>query len=171
MIVDDPVDAADTLNTDLANIHDWSMKWLVKFNSDNTESMIVSRKSNRPFHPPLMMDNKIINMVSGHKDLRLTISNDGHWGKHVDLITKKAFTRVNIMRKFKLILDRRTLDKIYLTFIRHLLEYENVVWDFKTVYLTNKLESAQAEAAKVVAGGTRLVSLSKLYGETGWEYL
>jgi hypothetical protein len=47
-------------------------------------------------------------MVSGHKDLRLTISNDGHWGKHVDLITKKAFTRVNIMRKFKLILDRRT---------------------------------------------------------------
>jgi hypothetical protein len=26
MIVDDPVDAADTLNTDF---HDWSMKWLV----------------------------------------------------------------------------------------------------------------------------------------------
>jgi hypothetical protein len=171
MIVDDPVDAADSLNTDLAKIHEWSMKWLVKFNSDNTESMIVSRKSNRPFHPPLMMDNKIINMVSEHKHLRLTISNDGHWGKHVDLINTKAFTRVNIMRKFKFILDRRTLDKIYLTFIRHLLEYGNVVWDFKTVYLTNKLESAQAEAANVVAGGTRLVSLSKLYGETGWEYL
>jgi hypothetical protein len=32
MIVDDPVDAAETLNTDLAKIHDWSMKWLVKFN-------------------------------------------------------------------------------------------------------------------------------------------
>ena len=101
----------------------------------------------------------------------LTISNDGNWGKHVDLITKKAFTRVNILRKFKFILDRRILDKIYLTFIRHLLEYGNVVWDFKTVYLTNKLESAQAEAANVVAEGTRLVSLSKLYGETGWEYL
>jgi hypothetical protein len=45
MIVDDPVDAAETLNTDLAKIHDWSMKWLVKFNPDKTESMIVSRKS------------------------------------------------------------------------------------------------------------------------------
>jgi hypothetical protein len=31
MIVDDPVDAAETLNTDLAKIQDWSMKWLVKF--------------------------------------------------------------------------------------------------------------------------------------------
>jgi hypothetical protein len=25
--------------------------------------------------------------------------------------------------------------------------------------------------ARVVTGGTRLVSLSKLYAETGWEYL
>jgi hypothetical protein len=38
-------------------------------------------------------------------------------------------------------------------------------------YLTNKLESVQAEAARVVTGGTHLVSLSKLYAETGWEYL
>jgi hypothetical protein len=35
----------------------------------------------------------------------------------------------------------------------------------------NKLESVQAEAARNVTGGTRLVSLSKLYAETGWEYL
>jgi hypothetical protein len=47
IIVDDPVDAAETLNTDLSKIHDWSMKWLVKFNPDKTESMIVSRKSLR----------------------------------------------------------------------------------------------------------------------------
>ena len=103
MIVDDPVDAAEILNTDLAKIHDWSMKWQVKCNPDKTESMIVSRKSNRPLHPPLMTDNTIINMVSEHKHLDLTISNDGNCGKHVDLITKKVFTRINIMRKFKFI--------------------------------------------------------------------
>jgi hypothetical protein len=34
-----------------------------------------------------------------------------------------------------------------------------------------KLESVQAEAARVVTEGTRLVSLLKLYAETGWEYL
>ena len=57
-----------------------------------------------------------------------------------------------------------------MTFIRPLLEYGDVVWDCKTVYLTNKLESVQ-EAARVVTGGTCLVSLLKLYAETGWEYL
>ena len=30
----------------------------------------------------------------------------------------------------------------------------DVVWDCKTVYLTNKLESVQAEAARVVTGDT-----------------
>ena len=68
-------------------------------------------------------------------------------------------------------LDRRTLEKSYLTFIRPLLEYGDVIWDCKTVYLTNKLESVQAEAVRVVTRGTLLVSLSKLYAETGWEYL
>jgi hypothetical protein len=63
---------------------------------------------------------------------------------------------------FKFILDRRTLEKMYLTFIRPLLEYGDVVWDCKTVYLTNKLESVQAEAAKGFTGGTRLVSISAL---------
>jgi hypothetical protein len=29
----------------------------------------------------------------------------------------------------------------------------------------------QAESARIVAGGTRLISISKLYAETGWEYL
>jgi hypothetical protein len=47
--------------------------------------------------------------------LGLEISNDGSWQKHIDLITKKAFTRVNILRKFKFIPDRKTLEKIYLT--------------------------------------------------------
>jgi hypothetical protein len=46
------------------------------------------------------MNNTIINQVTEHKHLGLEISNDGSWQKHIDLITKKAFTRVNIQRKF-----------------------------------------------------------------------
>ena len=47
IIVDDPVDAAETLNTDMRKNHDWSMKWLVKFNPDKTVSMIVFRNNLR----------------------------------------------------------------------------------------------------------------------------
>ena len=70
------------------------------------------------------------------------------------MITKKAFSRVNILRKFKFILDRKTLETIYFTFIRPLLEYADVVWDAKTQILINKLENVQVEAARIVTGGT-----------------
>jgi hypothetical protein len=117
------------------------------------------------------MNNTIINQVTEHKHLGLEISNDGSWQKHIDLITKKPFTRVNILKKFKFILDRKTLEKIYLTFIRSILEYADVVWDNKTLFLINKLENVQTEAARIVTGGTRLVSINSLYNETGCEML
>jgi hypothetical protein len=52
-----------------------------------------------------------------------------------------------------------------------ILEYADVVWDIKTQILINKLENVQVEAVRIVTGGTRLVSLSNLYIETGWEKL
>jgi hypothetical protein len=43
--------------------------------------------------------------------------------------------------------------------------------DNKTLFFINKLENVQIEAARVVTGGTRLVSINSLYKETGWETL
>jgi hypothetical protein len=165
VIVDNPRESAITLDNDMATIHAWSTKWLVNFNPQKAETMTITRKINKPFHPPLIMNNTIINQVTEHKHLGLEISNDGSWQKHIDLIIKKAFIRVNILRKFKFILDRKTLEKIYLTFIQPILEYADVVWDNKTLFLINKLENVQIEAARIVTGGTRLVSINILRRE------
>ena len=139
------------LNNDMA-IHAWSTKWLVNCSPKKTEIMTITRKINKPFHPPLIMNNTIIDQVTEHKHLCLEISNDGSWQKHIDLITKKAFTRVNILRKFNFFLDRKTLEKIYLTCIRPILEYADVVWDIKTLFLINNSENVQIEAARIVTG-------------------
>jgi len=50
IIVDNPVDAATQLNADLVKIHSWADKWLVTFNPSKTESLVISRKINRPIH-------------------------------------------------------------------------------------------------------------------------
>ena len=141
VIVDNPRESTIKLNNNMATIHAWSTKWLVNFNPQKTETMTITRKIYKSFHPPLIMNNTIINQVTEHKHLGLEISNDGSWQKHIDLITKKAFTRVNILRKFKFILDRKTLEFFYLTFIRPILDYADVVWDNKTLFLINKLEN------------------------------
>jgi hypothetical protein len=115
------------------------------------------------------LNNRILNQATEHTHLGIEISNDAIWQKHIDLITKTAFTRVYILRKFRFILERKTLEKIYLTFIRPILEYAGVVWDNNTFFLINKLENVQIEAARIVTGGTRLVYINRLCKETGCE--
>jgi hypothetical protein len=112
LIVDDPNETADSLNNDVTKIHDWATKWLVTFKAQKMETMTISRKIDKPDHPPLYRDSVDISTVSEHKHLGLVISENGSWEKHTDMIT--AYKRINILRKFKFILDRKTLEKIYL---------------------------------------------------------
>ena len=75
------------------------------------------------------------------------------------------------MRKLKFQLDRKSLETIYISFIRPLLEYANVVWDNCTQYEGDELQLNQNEAARIVTGATKLVSLQFLYIDTGLESL
>ena len=75
------------------------------------------------------------------------------------------------MRRLKFILDRKSSQTIYFAFIRHLLEYADVVWDKCTKYESNELEKNQNEAARIVTGATKSVSINALLTETRWETL
>ena len=70
------------------------------------------------------------------------------------------------MRKLKFILDRKSLEIIYTSFIRPILEYAGVVWDNCTQYEINAVEKIQIEGARIVTGTSKLVSLEKLHNET-----
>ena len=67
--------------------------------------------------------------VSSHKHLGLVLSNDCIWHQHIDYITKQAWNRINIMRKLKFKFDRNSLEIIFATFVRPLLEYRDIIWD------------------------------------------
>ena len=94
---------------------------------------------------------------------------DNHMYNHI--ITIKAWQRIHIMRKLKFRLDRKTLETIYMTFMRSILEYADVVWCNITKYEEDELEKIQLEAARIVTGTTKLISIENLYKETGWETL
>ena len=113
-------------------------------------------------HPPLIMNAVYINEVQHHKHLGVILSNDGTWHEHYNLITSKARQKIYVMRKLKFMLDRDSLNKIYISFVRPTLEYANIVWDNCTQYEANAIENIQTEAARIVTRATRLVSLDML---------
>ena len=71
------------------------------------------------------------------------------------------------MRKFKYELDCRSLGIIYISFIRPILEYGDVVWRNCNQQEKQELEKIQIEAARILTGKTKLVSIQALYDETG----
>ena len=75
------------------------------------------------------------------------------------------------MRKLKFKLDRQSRQIIYFLFIRPISEYADVVWNNCTQYEVNDIEKNQIEAARIVTGVTKLVSINSLTNETGWESL
>ena len=56
------------------------------------------------------------------------------------------------MRKLKFELDRKTLETIYLSLIRRILEYADIVWDSCSMH--EDLDKIQDEAARIVNEAT-----------------
>ena len=170
VFVENPLSLSTQLNTDLGKIFNWGQTWLVDFNP-KTESLLITRKHSNQFHPRLKMGNTEVKEVTQHKHLGLTISKDLTWNCHINQVSENAWKRIGSLRRKKFILDRRTLNKLYITYIRPLLEYGDIIWD--NFSLTNKryIDTLQVEAARIGTGGTKLCSIHRLHSETGWETL
>ena len=143
IIVDDPIQAAEQLNFDLVKIIRWAEKWLVTL----SECILLSRKCNKPYHPPVLLNLTQIAEVNSHKHLGIVFSNDCTWHEHLELVKSKAWKRINTMRKLKFQLVRKSLQTIYFSFIPPLLEYADVVWNNCTHYESNESDKIQNGAA------------------------
>ena len=73
------------------------------------------------------------------------------------------------MTKLKLKLDHKSLETIYTDFIRPLLKYWDVIWDNCSQYEKQELDKIQLEAASIATGTLKLISVTALYKEVGWE--
>ena len=164
------LDIEGILSHDLAIISDWAKSWLVKLNPCKTEAISFSY-FNTDLFPNIVFDGVNIKFVKHHKHLGLTLSENMKWDQHIETILKSASKIIGIMRKLKYNFTRKALNQIYLSYVRPILEYSCIVWDGCTTEQSNSVEKLQNEAARIVTGLTRSVSLENLYRECGWESL
>ena len=75
---------------------------------------------------------------------------------------------LGILRNIKYTIHRRTLNQIYIPFLRPRLEYASSFWDNCYQLEKSKLEKIQLETARIVTGTTGSVTLNNLYCVTRW---
>ena len=98
------------------------------------------------------MQNHEIKEVENHKHLGLYFSNDGTWHTHISYIKEKAWHRIKILQKLKFQLDRKSLEIIYTSFIRPILEYGNEIWDNSMQYEKDDLEKSKQKQQELQQG-------------------
>lgn len=158
------------VNIDLQYLNDWSTKWQIRFNPNKTDIMIFDIRG-RDHDAIFTFGNTRINTVNSHMHLGVVFSSDCRWTKHIDKLIESASKQLNILRKLKYKLTRPYLEKIYLVFIRPVLEYASEVWDNCGFINCDRLEKVQLEAARIVTGLPAFASRESLYSETGWDSL
>jgi hypothetical protein len=111
--------------------------------------------------------------VKHHKHLGVHLSHNLSWNKHAEETAKKANRCLGILRPLKFVLDRASLETLYKSFVRPILEYADIVWDAPDAHRhgLDILEKVQTEAARIVTGATARCGTEDLYSEVGWEKL
>ena len=164
------IDIDGIVNHDLHILVRWAAQWLINFNPLKTEVILFTLRLLDRL-PQLIFDGTPTKFVSEHKHLGLTRSSNRQWHSHIDNIITSASKVLGIMRKLKFTFSRTALNQIFLSYILPALDYSCIVWDSCTVQDINALQKVQNEAARIVTGLTRSVSIENLYREYGWVSL
>lgn len=163
--VDNREEAVVLINHDLNKIHNWSNEWLITFSPPKTKSLTISNKKDRLANPQIYFANVPITEVNSHCYLGLNISYDLRWNCHLNLLCEKANSRLNMMRPLKFKLDRHSLETMYMSFVRPIMDYGITIWGGTYDSNIAKLEQIQIAALRIITGATERSNIVQLYHE------
>lgn len=130
---------------------------LLDVNFSKTITLTITRKLIRSYHPPLLIKNTPLKEKPLHKHFGVTLSENSSGSDHIQRITNRAWKHLNMLRSFKLKLDRSAFEKLNFAYVRTILEKTDSVWENITY-----LKSIHTEAARIVTGEFKLCSIYKL---------
>ena len=130
--------------------------------------MLITNKKKRPTLQPIYLNNTIITEVASHCNLGLHISNKLNWDDHVNSVIAKASKKLSIISRYRTRLPRPVLESLYLTMVRPIIEYGNVIYDSMSLSLGQSLEKLQRRAAIICTGAYRHTETQTLLQEVGW---
>jgi hypothetical protein len=162
--------ASASINRDLQRLSNWATTWRVTFSPVKSTFMLISRKQTKS-KPIIRMDNKEIEQVNHMNYLGITLTSNMSWNIQIEKMSSKASKRIGLLFKMKDKLPRSAKMKYYVSFIRPILEYGNVLYDNCTAHESHTIELVQRRAALLCTGTFKRTPSNALLYEVGWEKL
>ena len=97
--------------------------------SKQGQEVIFSRKINKVYNLPLLLNNSSVQQISSQKHFRIHLDEELTLKHHINEKINKANKGIKNVRKLNNILPRSALLTIYCCFIRPHLDYGDVIYD------------------------------------------
>ena len=142
----------------LNEISAWTDSMKMKINTNKTKIMLFNFTHKYQFSTRLELNGQVLDTVSETKLLGTILTNDLRWDKNTENIVKKAYGRMELLRKMSSFgAPKGDLKKIYLTFIRSHCEQSSSVWHSGlTQQNIDDIERIQKVSLKIILKGNYL---------------
>ena len=142
------------LQDDLHEFSKWSSSNGLNLNAKKCQALEINFSRASPHHADLKIGSDKLEYVDQAKILGLWLQNDLKWQTQVDVMLKKAYKRLFMLRALKRFgFDQDELTVVYKSYVRPVIEYADVVWHSG---LTHKqacdLERIQRRACRTILG-------------------
>ena len=139
----------ELLQQDINRLGEWAEKNGMRFQPVKCNIMRLSRKRKNINYDYTLKGTKL-EMLDSIKYLGVNITNNLHWGKHVEETCNKAFKILGLLKRNLSSCPQKVKMLAYKALIRPILEYASAVWDPHQQYLQDKLERVQNQAARFI---------------------
>ena len=132
----------------LSNLHDWSQRNNIKFNTSKCKALTVTRKKT-PIVFEYTLDGSILIRVTEERDLGVIITSTLSWDSHIHTITAKANKLLGLLKRTcPLLTDVSVRCSLYLSLVKSQMCYATQVWSPAHVTLNAKVEQVQRRASR-----------------------
>ena len=145
---------ASKVQKQLDTLERHAVKNEMKINKKKTKTMLFNTARSKDFSPKLKIKNETIELVEDMKLLGVKITSDLKWNENTNYITKKAYSRLWMIRRLKLIgASQKELLDVYTKQIRSVLEYAAVVWHpGLTINSSTSIKRVQKACLSIILG-------------------
>ena len=152
------------------DIYDYALTRGMRLNQKKCKEMVINFLQYRlPLQDTLQVGGNAIERVSSCKLLGVYLQSDLSWNLHCDYITKKANTRLYILRILRRVrIVYQQLVTVYCSLIRPILEYAAPVSSAILDCLKAKVERVQKRSLKIIDPG---LSYEELLPKSGLQTL
>ncbi|KAI8485868.1 hypothetical protein Bbelb_364200 [Branchiostoma belcheri] len=107
-----------TLNRELSTVSTLLSTWKLEANIDKCKVMFITTRTLPQPIPPVTLGGTVLQVVSSHKHLGVTLTNTLSWSQHIEVISTKARRSSGLLCALRRKIPQNALLRLYITITR-----------------------------------------------------